>query len=86
MKSLWTPEIRGGYVPVVGDKRASIDNVNSYTGTAPDVTFRNKSNAFTGSYATVGAGLKIKLADKFIADTKSKAPSEESYRRGSVGF
>ncbi len=61
-RSLWTPEVRAGYVPVIGKSRAdidfhTIDNRDDY---------RTKSARFNGSYGTVGSSLKVKLADKFI--------------------
>lgn len=61
--SLWTPEVRGGIVPQFGSKHAKVDtrfnNSNSPTFTA-------ESTRFNRTYGTVGAGLKIKLANKYI--------------------
>lgn len=61
-ESLWTPEIRGGYVPQIGAKRAVTRN----TLTATNQSFRASSANMADSYATVGAGMKIKIRDKFI--------------------
>ncbi len=62
-RSLWTPELRAGYVPVVGRKRADVDFRNNAT---PAAVFNTESAKFAGSYGTVGAGMKIKLADRYI--------------------
>ncbi|MCD8352131.1 MAG: autotransporter outer membrane beta-barrel domain-containing protein [Planctomycetaceae bacterium] len=61
-RSLWTPEVRAGYVPVVGRSRADIDfhSANNLD------YFTTKSAKFTGSYGTAGAGLKVKFADRYI--------------------
>ncbi len=60
--SLWTPEVRAGYVPEFGSKRA--DATLRYAGTAN--AFKAESTKLAGSYGTVGGGLKIKLRDKYI--------------------
>ncbi len=66
--SLWTPEVRGGYVPVLGSSRAGVTaafiNAPAAAGNIP--AFKAESSKFTGSYGTVGAGLKIKLAERYI--------------------
>jgi outer membrane autotransporter protein len=61
-RSLWTPEIRGGYVPVVGKKRADVN----FNAPAIPAAVNTESAKFAGSYGTVGAGMKIKLADRYI--------------------
>lgn len=63
VQSLWTPEVRAGYVPVVGKKRADIDFRD--TG-VPTISWNTTSAKFAGSYGTVGSSLKVKLADKCI--------------------
>ena len=60
--SLWTPEVRGGYVPQFGSKRADVDM--QVIGT--NNKYNAKSAKFTGSYGTAGAGMKLKLRDKYI--------------------
>jgi outer membrane autotransporter protein len=64
--SLWTPEIRAGYVPQFGAKRASADYSFIDPAMSTLGSFTAKSTKLGGSYGTVGAGLKIKLKDKFI--------------------
>ncbi len=68
--SLWTPEVRAGYVPVLGSSRAgataAFASANPNLGSAKVPAFKAESNKFTGSYGTVGAGLKIKLAERYI--------------------
>lgn len=63
--SLWTPEVRGGYVPQFGSRHASVD-VGFANGGANLPGFTSESTRFNRSYGTVGAGLKIKLRDKYI--------------------
>lgn len=59
--SLWTPEVRTGYVPRFGATRAEVDT------TAGDGdTFKARSSKLAGSYGTVGGGLKVKLRNKYI--------------------
>ncbi len=60
--ALWTPEVRAGYVPEFGSKRA--DATLHYPGAANK--FKAESTKLAGSYGTVGGGMKIKLRDKFI--------------------
>ena len=62
--SLWTPEVRGGYVPQFGTKRADVRST-MYKQPGQN-TFTAKSSKIADSYGTVGAGLKIKLRDKYI--------------------
>lgn len=62
--SMWTPEVRVGYVPQLGAKRAHVDY--QFTPGGPAGTFRANSTKLGGSYGFVGTGLKIKLKDKFI--------------------
>lgn len=54
--SMWTPEVRGGWVPQFGDKRTSV-KLGGITA---------KSATIGDSYGFVGGGMKIKLADRFI--------------------
>lgn len=60
--SLWTPEVRAGYIPQFGAKRTGVSGINSYM----TESFTANSSEIGGSYGTVGAGLKIKLRDRFI--------------------
>ncbi|MDR1744229.1 MAG: autotransporter outer membrane beta-barrel domain-containing protein [Planctomycetota bacterium] len=60
--SLWTPEIRAGYVPQFGAKRASVDMAVDGGGNA----YKVKSTKLAGSYGTAGGGLKVKLRNKYI--------------------
>ena len=60
--SLWTPEIRGGYVAQFGAKRTGVKFHAPKLG--PE-QWKARS-AEIGGYGTVGAGLKIKIKDKFI--------------------
>ncbi|MCD7898295.1 MAG: autotransporter outer membrane beta-barrel domain-containing protein [Planctomycetaceae bacterium] len=64
--SLWTPEIRAGYVPQFGSKRAkaAMRLVDSAGG--PNIAYKAESAAIAESYGTAGAGLKIKLRDRFV--------------------
>lgn len=66
--SLWTPEVRGGYVQQFGAKYATTDiSYNNGSPREPDMwSFTAESTRFNRSYVTVGAGVKLKLADKFI--------------------
>lgn len=65
--SLWTPEVRGGYVQQFGSKYATADVKYINTGLGNNApSFTAESAEFNKSYGTVGAGVKIKLADKFI--------------------
>lgn len=66
-RKLWTPEIRGGWVPRFGPKRATVD-VTTY-----GLPF-NAGNPATASiqsidpgtsYGTVGAGLAVQFNDRF---------------------
>ena len=63
--SLWTPEVRGGYVPQFGSKRARAD-VAFLDGANAGARFSSKSTSMADDYGTVGAGVKIKLRDKYI--------------------
>ena len=63
--SLWTPEVRAGWIPQFGSKRTGVDyRLASAPSTSPAVSAR--SNKLGSSYGTAGAGLKIKLSDKYI--------------------
>ena len=62
-ESLWTPEVRGGYVPQFGAKR--ITTTNTITGSTYP-SFSARSTSMNAGYGTVGAGLKIKIRDKYI--------------------
>ncbi len=79
-RSLWTPEIRAGYVPVVGTSRADVDfrTVNNA------YAFRTESAKFTGSYGTVGSSLKVKLADKFIFEVAYDFTFGKRYNNHSI--
>ena len=59
--SLWTPEVRAGYVPRFGDTRAEVDMA-----TNGGINYKAQSSKLSGSYGTVGGGLKIKLRNKYI--------------------
>ncbi|MCC8190207.1 MAG: autotransporter outer membrane beta-barrel domain-containing protein [Planctomycetes bacterium] len=59
--SLWTPEVRGGFVPQFGPKRTGVRTRLASGGDSWKVR-----STEIGNYGTVGAGLKIKLADKYI--------------------
>ncbi len=79
-RSLWTPEVRAGYVPVIGRSRADIDfqtvdNMDNY---------KTKSAMFNGSYGTVGSALKVKLADKFIFEVSYDYTFGKKYGNHSV--
>ncbi|MCD8138614.1 MAG: autotransporter outer membrane beta-barrel domain-containing protein [Planctomycetaceae bacterium] len=78
--SLWTPEIRGGYVGVVGDKRPEVDFRND----DKNLNFKTKGAKFTGSYGTVGAGLKVKFADKYIFAVDYDFTAGDKYRNHSI--
>lgn len=60
--ALWTPEVRGGWVPQFGADKARA-RVDLAGGTS---SYRTTSSTLADSYGTVGAGLKMKLADKYI--------------------
>lgn len=69
--SLWTPEIRGGYVQQFGARHATVDISRASTQFAQvppqqNYSYTAESTRFNRSYSTVGAGLKIKLRDKYI--------------------
>ena len=64
-RSLWTPEVRGGYVPQIGAKRASTRNT-FVSGANNGASFRARSTTMTDNYGTVGAGMKMKIRDKYI--------------------
>lgn len=55
-QSLWTPELRASWTPQFGAKHATLQTMGRSVDSYP------RSN----SYGTVGAGLKIKLAGKYI--------------------
>lgn len=63
-ESLWTPEVRAGFVPQFGSKRADVDATFVGVGGTPGINVQ--STRFNKSYGTVGTGLKIKLRDKYI--------------------
>ncbi|MCD8352003.1 MAG: autotransporter outer membrane beta-barrel domain-containing protein [Planctomycetaceae bacterium] len=85
-QSLWTPEIRGGYVPIVGDKRADVDftSANPVVAGLPPINFKTTSAKFAGSYGTAGAGLKMKLADKYIFGGEYDYTFGDKYRNHSL--
>ena len=59
--SLWTPEVRVGWVPQFGSRHASV-NVDAGDG----LTFTSKSAKLGGtSNETVGVGLKVQINDRF---------------------
>ena len=63
-RSLWTPEMHAGWTPQFGQSNATAKLGNdALTGGR---TLSTRSNTLADSYGTIGAGLKIKLADKFI--------------------
>lgn len=64
--SLWTPEVRGGYVQQFGSKYATTDIATTNREPASSYSFTAESTRFNRSYGSVGAGVKVKLADKFI--------------------
>ncbi|MCC8180152.1 MAG: autotransporter outer membrane beta-barrel domain-containing protein [Planctomycetes bacterium] len=59
-RSLWTPEIKAGYIPQFGKNRATVDAEIS------GVRARADSADIGKAIGLVGAGLKLKLADKYI--------------------
>ncbi len=63
--SLWTPEIRGGYIPQFGTKRSEVKAMVYNVADRP-FSINSQSAKQTGSYGTVGAGMKIQIKDKFI--------------------
>jgi outer membrane autotransporter barrel domain len=63
--SLWTPEVRGGYVPQFGSKRSDVSAI-VYNVDPQPFAINSQSAKQTGSYGTVGAGMKIQIKDKFI--------------------
>ncbi len=67
-QSLWTPELRAGWTPQFGRKHAAakLSNPTGAIVPAANRTISTLSNPVARSHGTVGAGLKIKLADKFI--------------------
>jgi outer membrane autotransporter barrel domain len=73
--SLWTPEVRVGWVPQFGSRHASV-NVN-----ADDVvTFTSKSAKLGGtSSETVGAGLKMQLGEMVTFGIDYDYSSGEDY-------
>ncbi len=54
--SLWTPEVRAGWTPQFGAKRAAAKFSDVFS----------DSSERASSYGTLGAGMKVKLADKYI--------------------
>ncbi len=64
MRSLWTPEIRAGWIPQFGPSRTSV-NAN-FQDPSVGGGFTSKSTDIGSSYGVAGAGLKIKLKDKFV--------------------
>lgn len=63
--SLWTPEVRGGYIPQFGTKRSEVTAINYDVAPQP-FGFTSQSAKQTGSYGTVGGGMKIQIKDRFI--------------------
>ncbi len=79
-RSLWTPEVRAGYVPVVGRSRAHVD----FTTVDNHDSFKTESAKFTGSYGTVGSSLKVKLADKFVFEVAYDFTFGKRYKNHSI--
>ncbi len=67
-QALWTPEVRGGWVPQFGPKKSSVNALPDWPGVGgrPYAPFVSKSTPLADSYGTVGAGLKIKLRGKYV--------------------
>lgn len=65
VNSLWTPEVRGGWVPEFGQKQPEV-NAFHYDIANRETRFSSKAIDRGNSYGVVGAGLKIQLKDKFI--------------------
>ncbi len=63
--SLWTPEIRVGYIPQFGSKRTDVQT-NFDTGATGRVNFQSKSADIGRNHGLVGGGLKLKLRDRVI--------------------
>ncbi len=64
--SLWTPEARAGWAPQFGSKNAATTLGSDFDRTGFLREQTTSSNPRASSYGTVGAGLKMKLADKYI--------------------
>ncbi|MCC8181062.1 MAG: autotransporter outer membrane beta-barrel domain-containing protein [Planctomycetes bacterium] len=79
-RSLWTPEVRAGYVPVVGRSRADID----FRTVDNSDNYRTESAKFNGSYGTVGTAVKVKLADKFLFEVSYDYTFGKRYGNHSV--
>ena len=79
-RSLWTPEIRGGYVPQFGAERAVTENTLVTQG----VDFRSKSAKMGRGYGTVGAGMKMKIRDKYIFAVEYDFAFASKYQNHSV--
>ncbi len=68
-QALWTPEVRGGWVPQFGPKKSSVNTIHNRASNdfgPPVAPFVSNSTPLAGSYGTVGAGLKIKLRGKYV--------------------
>ena len=64
--SLWTPEVRAGWIPQFGSKHASVNATTYDVETHTPYSFVSQSAAIGGvSHGTVGAGLKIQIKDRF---------------------
>ncbi len=63
--SLWTPEIRVGYIPQFGSKRTDVQTNFDNFG-AGRVNFQSKSTDIGRNHGLVGGGLKLKLRDRVI--------------------
>ncbi len=79
-RSLWTPEVRAGYVPVIGRSRAQID----FTTVDYSDSYKTNSAKFNGSYGTVGSSLKVKLADRFIFEVAYDYTFGKRYNNHSI--
>lgn len=79
-QSLWTPEVRGGYVPVIGSKRTGVDMAFADGGRS----WKTTGARYNGSYGTVGGGLKMKLADKYIFEVAYDYTFGKKYNNHSV--
>lgn len=66
--SLWTPEVRGGWVPQFGSDQSDVTAISYIPvgGVVQQYAGKYNSTDIGSSYGTVGAGLKIQLANRFI--------------------
>lgn len=82
-ESLWTPEVRGGFVPQFGSKRAGVD-ISIFGDPSAITPINIQSTRFNKSYGTVGAGLKIKLRDKYSFGVDYDYSFSSKWRRHSL--